>query len=329
VTRAQTVGVVGAGRFGTTLANLVAGTGRDVVLWTTSPAVAAEINEQRTNETRMPGLELAPSLYATNEPAELAERARFIVVAVASTDVCGRVHTLGGHLDGGHLVVHANGAFAAGDDRRVSQVLRDETPTRRIGTIAGPAPYNDLAHGKFSSMVVASEFDEVTAEGQRLLGVPPVLRLYRGNDLLGVELAAALSGAHTIALAIADALDIGTGPRAVMVTRAVAEASRLGKAMGANPRTFAGLAGLGNLLVRSTPEARARDYLIGLELAAHGRVPKGQETEGLRAAATAIRLADKFGVQVPILRAVDTVARGELDASEAAQMVAATVTAEE
>jgi len=329
VSREQTLGVVGAGRFGTALANLVAGTGRDVVLWTTNTAVAEEINDRHTSESRLPGVALADTLRATSDPSELAAAARFIVLAVASTEVRDRARVLGDFVDGSHVLVHANGAFAAGSDQRVCQVLREETPVRRVGVLAGPALPNDLVRRKFASMVVASEYDEVAAEGRRMLGVPPVLRVYRGSDLIGVELAAALSGAHTVALAMADAIDIGPGPLAVMVTRAVAEASRLGEAVGASPRTFAGLAGLGNLLVRTSPEAQARDYLLGLELGRRGVMPGGKETEGVRAAAAAVRLAERHGVRMPLLRAVDAVARGQLSISEASAMVAETVAGEE
>jgi glycerol-3-phosphate dehydrogenase (NAD(P)+) len=329
MSRGETLGVVGAGRFGTALANLVAGTGRDVVLLTSNEAVAAEINASHTNNARLPRVQLAVTLRATTDPGDLARSTRFIVLAVASTEVAERARALGDHCDGSHIVVHANGALAAPSDRRVSEVLRELMPVRRVGVLAGPALPNDLVRRQFASMVVASSFDEVTMEGRRLLGVPPVLRVYRGTDLVGVELAAALSGAHTVALAMADAMDIGPGPRAVMVTRAVAEASRLGEAVGADPRTFAGLAGLGNLLVRTTPEAKARDYLLGLELGRRGVVPGGKQTEGVRAAAAGVRLADRYRVHVPLLRGVDAVVRGELDPAEAGRAVADSVAAEE
>jgi len=329
VSRSETLGIVGAGRFGTALANLVAGTGRKVVLWTTNDAVAREINDEHTNQARLPRLQLAESLTATSDPAELAAACRFIVLAVASTEVGARARELGEHCDGSHMVVHANGALAAPSDQRVSQVLRAEMPVRRVGVLAGPALPNDLVRRQFASMVVASDFDEVAAEGRRLLSVPPVLRVYRGSDLIGTELAAALSGAHTVALAMADALDIGPGPRAVMVTRAVAEASRLGEAVGADPKTFSGLAGLGNLLVRTTPEAKARDYLLGLELGRRGCLPGGKQSEGVRAAAAAARLADRLGVRVPLLRAVNAVVSGELAPADAGVAVAETVAAEE
>lgn len=325
MTVADSVGIVGAGRFGTALAHLVASAGRTVMLWSGDARVVAEINEQHLS-SRLADVPLSPRVKATLDPGELAACARLIVVAVSSASVRARVRLLGDHLHTNHLLVHAIGALATPGDVRVSEVLLDETPVLRIGALAGPALWQDLVSGQFASMVVASDFDEVRAEGRRLLGVPPVLRLYGGSDLTGVELAAALSGAYTIAVAICDALGVGPGPRAVLVTRALAEASRLGEAAGAQPRTFTGLAGLGNLLVR-TQTGQARDYLFGLALA-RGQSPS-LVSEGARAAVAGVRLAERLGVRVPLLRAIAAVLSGDLTPQEAASAVADTVASEE
>ena len=172
-----------------------------------------------------------------------------------------RARALGDVVDGRHMLVHAIGALAGPDDARAERGVAEETPARRIGALAGPALPADLVAGRFAAMVCASPFDEVTREARRLLNLPPAIRLYTSRDLPGVELAAALSGAYTVAFGMADALGMGPGPRAVLVTRVVAEAQRLVEALGGEPRTFTGLAGLGNLLVRTSPgpgDTRAR-----------------------------------------------------------------------
>lgn len=329
--RADVVGIVGAGRFGTALASTAARAGRRVVVWTRDAAIAEEINERRTNERRLPGARLGPSVEATTDPQRLADSARLVVVAVSSTQVRDRARALGEVIDGSHFVVHAIGALAEPDDVRVSRVLLEETPARQVGVLAGPALPHELVEDRFGSMVVASEFDAVTAEGRRLLGATELLRVYGGRDLIGVELAAAFAGAHTVALGLADALGVGSGPRAVLVTRAVAEASRLGEAAGADPRTFSGLAGLGNLLVRSSSDARerSRDYQLGRRLAA-GKGAAGDElTEGARAAAAATRFAARMGVRVPIMQAVTAVVAGKLAPEAAGAAVAETVATDE
>lgn len=325
MSREHCVGIVGAGPFGTALANLVASAGRPVTLFSLDPHVIAAIRERRENP-RVPDLSLSPSVSATDDPGQFCRDARFLVIAVSSTEVRQRVHLLGDHLDGQHIVVHAIGALASPDDTRVSQVIEEETPVLRIGALAGPALWRDLMSGRFSSMVVASAFDEVTREARRLLSVPPALRLYSGHDLIGVEMAAALSCAYTVAVGISDGLGLGPGPRAVLITRALAEASRLGRAVGASDRTFTGLAGLGNLLVRTQSEHSA-DYLAGLELAEADTV--GAPTEGTRAALAGVRLARRVGQRAPVLTAIARVVQGELTAREAASAAADTVADEE
>ena len=327
---AEIVGIVGAGRFGTALAQVVASAGRPVLLWSRAEEVVAGINEAHENP-RLSGVPLAPEVRATGDVEELARAARFLVVAVASTEVRARARALGEVIDGRHLVVHAIGALASPGDVRVSEVLREETPAMRVGALAGPALWRDLAAGRFASMVVASRFDEVTAEARRLLGVPPVLRLYRGGDLIGVELASALSGAYTVAMGMSDALGVGPGPRAVLVTRALAEASRLGQAAGAEPRTFTGLAGLGSLLVRSSVESgeHSRDYRLGRQLGRGEAVTEAGYTEGVRAILTGMRLAERLGVRTPLLAGLAAVVRGRLSPREAAMAMADTVAPEE
>ena len=326
------LGVVGAGGFGTALAAVVARAGHEVVLWSTSADVVSEIERERTSRTRLPGVELAPSLHATGDVGELAERARLIVVAVSSTDVRDRAHRLGEVLDGHHMLVHAIGAAAGPEDSRVSELLAEETAVRRLGSLAGPALPVDLVAGRFAAMVCASPFDEVTAEARRFLNLPPALRLYTSHDLAGVEAAASLSGAYGVAIGIADSLAMGPGPRAVLITRVVAEGQRLVVAMGGESKTFAGLAGLGNLLVRTSAESgeHAPGYRYGRALG-RGQRPDGGERvpDAVRAVGAGARLARKLRQRAPILEAIARVVEGEIDARGAARLLSDTVALEE
>jgi len=320
--RGDTVGIVGAGAFGSALGSVLARAGRHVVLWSRDAAVVEAIRTTRRSP-RLPAAPLPEPLEATTDGRRLASAARFIVLAVTSTNVRERSRALGDVLDGSHIVVHAVGALEAPSNQRVSQVMEHGLPTLKIGAIAGPALPDDLADSHYSSIVVASVFDEVVAEGRRLLNVPPVLRVYGTKDLIGVELASALSGAYTVALGLSDGLGVGPGPRAVLVTRAVAEASRLGVAAGAEARTFAGLAGLGNLLVRASD--RSADYLLGRRLAGGGATADAARTEGARAALAGIDLAGKLRVRMPVLQGVAAVLAGRLDPREVANLIGDTV----
>jgi glycerol-3-phosphate dehydrogenase (NAD(P)+) len=326
--RGDTVGIVGAGPFGTALASVVGRAGRRVVVWSRDADVVRGINIQRRCP-RLPDAVLPEPVEATHDPRYLAAQARYLVLAVVSTDVRDRARELGDVLDGSHLVVHAVGALSAGTDERVTEVVAQGTPTLRIGALAGPALPLDLATGSYASMVIASAYDEVIAETRRLLNAPPTLRIYGSHDVVGVELASALACAYTIAIGLADGLDVGAGPRAVLITRSVAESSRLGAACGAQQRTFAGLAGLGNLLVRSAQGDRSSDYALGRRLADGVMTADSQRTEGARAALAGHRLATKLGVYMPILSGVAAVLAGKADPRDAARLAADTVADEE
>jgi glycerol-3-phosphate dehydrogenase (NAD(P)+) len=325
--RAETVGIIGAGAFGTALGSVLARAGRRVLMWSRDPEVVAAIQTTRRCP-RLPSAVLPEPLEATADPRRLAAEARFLVLATTSTAVRGRARELGDVIDGSHIVVHAIGALAAPTNERVSEVLLQALPTLKVGVIAGPALPADLADGQFSSMVVASRFDEVAGEARRLLNAPPNLRLYSSKDLVGVELASALAGAYTVALGLSDGLGVTAGPRAVLVTRAVAESSRLGAAAGAEARTFAGLAGLGNLLVRASGD-RSADYLLGRRLADGVVTADTARTEGARAALAGNELARSLRVRMPVLQGVAAVLAGKIEPREAAAMIGDTVAVEE
>lgn len=324
-TRADTVGIVGAGTFGSALGAVLARAGRRVIVWSRDAAVVKAITGGRASP-RLPAAELGPSLTATTDARELAAGARFLVFAVGSGTARDRARELGDVLDGSHIVVHAIGGLASPTNERVSQVMLQGLPTQKVGVLAGPALPADLANGEFSSMVAASAFDEVVAEARRLLNLPPALRVYGSKDLVGVELASALAGAYTVALGICDGLGMGPGPRAVLVTRAVAEASRLGVAAGAQERTFAGLAGLGNLLVRSTGD-RSADYVLGRRLAEGTSLADHPTTEGARAAQAGVELAASLRVRMPVLQGVAAVLAGTTSARSVGRIVADDVAA--
>ncbi len=338
--RADTVGIVGAGAFGTALGSVLARAGRRVILWSRDAQVVDAITKTRSCP-RLPDAPLPEPLEATVDAKKLAAEARFLVMAVSSTDVQPRAKELGAFLDGSHIVVHAIGALAVPANERVSDVMSRGLPTLKIGALAGPALPGDLAVGEFSSMVVASAFDEVVNEARRLLNAPPILRVYGSKDLAGVELASALAGAYTVALGMSDGLGIGPGPRAVLVTRAVAEASRLGQAAGAQPRTFSGLAGLGNLLVRGTertskvrgtsPEIRtlSADYELGRRLADGVMTAESNRTEGARAAIAGSKLAQQLRVHMPLLQGVAAVLAGKAEPREVAKQIGDNVAVEE
>jgi len=299
------IGIVGGGAWGTALGTVIARRGTGVMLWSDVPEIVNDINAKQRNERSFPGMTLSPNLRATTQLSELAAAAQLVILAVRSTRVQAIVRALGDVVSGRHIIVHAIGA--ATQLGRVSDLVRTETPVKRVGALAGPAMAADLAEGKPCAVVVASNFEEVLVKTRAAIESPPTLRVYRSDDLAGVELASALTGAYTVAFGIADGICLGTGPRAVLFCRCLAEATRLGVASGAREKTFAGLAGLGNLMVRASGSS-SEDYLLGIDLATSKRVER--QTEGTRATLSLQTLARRQGVRTPILDALAAVLGG-------------------
>ena len=238
--RRDTIGIVGAGPFGTALGSVLARAGRRVVLWSRDAAVVEAIQTTRRCP-RLPDAALPEPLEATADPRRLAGEARFLVLAVSSTDVRDRARELGDVLDGSHIVVHAIGALASPTNERVSEVMAQGLPTLEARRARRARAARRSRRGQLPRRWSSRRRStRSSAEGRRLLNAPPALRVYGSKDLVGVELASALSGAYTVALGLSDGLGIGPGTRAVLITRALAEASRLGVAAGAEARTFAG-----------------------------------------------------------------------------------------
>jgi glycerol-3-phosphate dehydrogenase (NAD(P)+) len=313
--------VLGAGAFGTALADVVATRGEAVHLWCETQEQVDEILATRTNERRLPGVKLHAKIVPTTSLADIARAARLLLLAVPSTRLPDALRPLGDVVDGSHMIVHASGALTADEGKRVSELVRLETPVRRVGVLAGPALARDLAERRPCAVVIASPFDDVVATTRSALLTEGTLRVYGSHDLVGTELSAVLCGSFTVALGLADALGVGTGPRAVLVCRAIAEGTRLCVAAGGNERTFSGLAGLGNLLVRaaSASAERSDDYRLGSELA---KGPAPRHTEGARAAAVAVKLARRLGVRTPILDAIAGVVFQNVPVKQAAKRLA-------
>jgi predicted dinucleotide-binding enzyme len=202
--RNDTLGIAGAGAFGTALAYRIGGTGRPVLLWSSDADVAAQINRDHTHP-RLGSTRLPDVVRATTDPAELAQFASFLVIAVTSSEVRRRMRDLGDHLDGSHMLVSAIGALAEPDDEPVTGVLRDETPCLQLGVLAGPALPRDLVAGGFNSMVCASHYDRVTSEARRRCRRHRTCGLHRARSGRGRAVGGARR-AYTIAIGMADCL---------------------------------------------------------------------------------------------------------------------------
>jgi glycerol-3-phosphate dehydrogenase (NAD(P)+) len=299
------VGVIGGGAWGIALAVAAARAGSTTLLLS-----------RRAPSSLPAGVRLVQG------DAELGEQARLIVLAVPSAVARGVARSLGAHLDGRHFVVHgvrglvpreSDGRDDRGHDlETISDIVRDETPARRVGALGGPAVASDLVAGRPSVMVCGSRYPEVTQAFHEAFSTPS-LRVYSTHDLLGLEWASALVGCLAICVGYARGIGFGPGLLAVVITRAIEEGARLASAAGGEERTLLGLAGYGDLLA-SISQIERPEMLVGEALAKGKTLDRavaeaGQRVEAVDLAARVVEWAAARHVEAPIFAAL---ARGIL-----------------
>lgn len=297
------VGVVGGGGFGRGIATAAARAGNDVVLWSRS-------------EVRPGG---KTNIRSTSELAALAE-SELIFVAVPSRNVREVARALGAHVDGSHLIVHVSRGLIGDELSTITRVLREETPVVRLGALAGPLIAEALLEGTPSGAIVGSLFPEVGVAVRTAIA-GETLRIYTTDDVLGVEVASALVG--MLALAAGFALGIGIGPSAlaVLCTRGIAEAQRVGVKLGGREKTFVGLAGFGDLVAALAGDERpeiklGRALAQGASLAEAG-VTAGAHIEGVSIARRVAAFAAGAKVDAPIAEMTAAVVEGRVTPRDA------------
>lgn len=295
--------VLGAGSWGTGLAIHLGTMGKPVVLWARDAGLAADLADRRENVRYLPGISLPEhvGIVADAEPA--LATARIVVVAVPSHGVETTLSPLVGAFAPLTTIVSATKGLEPRRGRRISELLGELLPGRPMAVLSGPSFAREVALGRPTALVVASAEPRVAQELQRALAAP-AFRLYTNRDVTGVELGGALKNVMAIATGLSDGLGLGENARAALITRGLAEIARLGVALGAQPATFSGLAGLGDLVLTCTGSlsrnrALGRAVAQGRPLAAvQAETP--MVAEGVRTTASAVRLADQAGVAMPI-----------------------------
>jgi glycerol-3-phosphate dehydrogenase (NAD(P)+) len=302
------IAVVGAGAWGTTLARLIAGT-EPVSLVCHSHESADEISRTRRNERRLPGIDLPERLIATADAAVLADALDLVVFATPSRHLRGTVAVVAPHLAPGADVLTVVKGLEAGSLLRMSEVIADagEIPAERVAALSGPNLALEIARGLPASAVIAALDPELAQRIVARLGRRE-FRLYVNRDILGVELCGALKNIVAIAAGAADTLGFGDNGKAGLITRGLAEMTRVGIAAGANPLTFAGLAGVGDVIA-TCGSGLSRNYRLGAELASGRSWPEIEATlpgtaEGAYTVDAALALARRVGVEMPIAQEV-------------------------
>ena len=316
------IGVLGAGSWGTTLADLLVRKGHEVRIWAHEADVIESINARHVNPAFLPGCSLASDLHGESSAVE-AVAGCGVVLSVAPSHVFRQVVTAARPgIAPDALVVSATKGIEPGTLRLMSQVLEELLPGHPIAALSGPSFALEVYQGQPTAVVAAARAATTAAAVQEVFATPR-FRVYSNSDTIGVELAGALKNVIAIAAGILEGLGLGNNPRAALITRGLAEITRLGVAMGAEPLTFSGLAGMGDLILTTTG-ALSRNRALGVALAQGHSLADHQSThrsvaEGATTARAALSLAAHVGVELPICAQVSAIL---FDGKPAAQAVA-------
>lgn len=302
------VAVVGAGSWGTVLADTLASKGEQVTIWAYEPEVAEEINRRHRNDLFLPEAPLHAALCATTDVAAAVREAEVVVSAAPSHAVRAVMTQAANAIAPGVLVVSASKGLESQGLKRMTEVLGEVLPPGTpVVALSGPTFAREVYERQPTAATVASTAAEAAARAQRVMSAPH-FRLYTNEDVVGVELGGALKNVVAIAAGILEGLGLGSNVRAALITRGLAEITRLGVTMGARPLTFAGLAGLGDLVLTATgPLSRNRS--LGVELGKGRRLEEVlakrlSVAEGVGTARAAVALGERVGVELPIAREV-------------------------
>ncbi len=314
--------VIGGGSWGTTLANLLAKNGREVTLWVREQKLMAEMRARRENSWYMPGVTLHEKLVVQADLEQAAAGAEVFVFAVPTQfyrTVLGHVRE---YMPKRAMIICANKGIEVGSLQTVSQITAAETAPLKttFAMLSGPSFAREVAREMPTALVLACADKKPGKELQALFS-NDYFRVYTTSDVRGVELGGAVKNIIAIAAGIADGQGFGTNSRAALITRGLAEMSRLGKVMGANPKTFMGLAGMGDLVLTCTGEL-SRNRQVGL------RLGKGQKlmdiladmkmvAEGVKTTEAVYELGRKLDVELPITEQVYAILYQDKDANAA------------
>lgn len=313
--------VVGAGAWGTALADLLACNGHSVRLWAFEPDVAEAMNGRHQNPVFLPGFTLARSLMATTDHRTALEGAELVLYATPSQHLREIARAGAAHVSKGATLAVASKGIEQGSLALMSDVIEEEVPDCPVVAISGPSFAAEVAARQPTAIVAASASADAARLAQDALSSAS-FRVYTHDDLVGVELGGALKNVMAVATGIAEGMGLGNNSRAALITRGLAEMTRLGVALGARASTFAGLAGIGDLVLTCTG-ALSRNRAVGVEIGKGKTLDEalaGKPTvaEGVATTRSAVALAEREEVEMPI---VSTVYRILFDDQSAVQAI--------
>jgi glycerol-3-phosphate dehydrogenase (NAD(P)+) len=319
--------VMGAGSWGTTFAQVLCDAGTSTVLYARRPEVAKAVRELHENPDYLPGIELTPALDAGSEPAQALAGADMVVFAVPAQTLRANLDDWAPLIPPGALLVSLIKGIELGTSMRMSEVITSGlgVDAARVAVVSGPNLAREIARRQIAATVVAS-ISPATGLALQEACHTPYFRPYTNTDVTGCELGGAVKNIIAIVVGIAVAMGLGDNTKATLITRGLAEISRLGSALGAQPQTFAGLAGMGDLVATcSSPLSRNRTFGEnlgrGMSVAA-AAAATSQIAEGVASCGPVLKLARDHGVEMPITEVAEAVMRDGLPVEQAAAMLA-------
>ncbi len=319
---ATRIGVIGAGSWGTVLADLLAVKGFSVDLWAFEREVVEQIHTHRENRFFLPGIPLSPRLTASSNLAEAASGKDLLVVVVPSHVIRETMTALTGRLDARTSIVSASKGIENQTHLTMTGVLKDtlKIADDRLAVLSGPSFAAEVAK-KYPTVVTVASRNPALARLLQQVFATPYFRVYTCDDTIGVELGGSVKNVIAIAAGIVDGLGLGLNTRAALITRGMTEIRRLGKRMGANPRTFTGLAGFGDLILTCTGDL-SRNHAVGRKIASGQPLSDilaqmRMVAEGVRTAKSVYNLSNHLGVEMPICHQIYRILYEDLGPREA------------
>ena len=311
--------MIGAGSWGTTVASLVAHNS-PTVLWSRRAELADELRRTRINARYLPGHRLHEELQFTDDVVDAVRDASLVVVAVPSAGFRDVVRSFALHLEPDAVLMSLTKGLERGTGRRMSEVLTDVAPNHPVSVLSGPNLAGEIAAGQPAASVVACTVPSIAVRLQEAF-TRPLFRVYTHDDVVGCEIGGVVKNVIAIAAGMAHGMGFGDNSRATLITRGLVEMGRLGARLGANPGTFSGLAGMGDVIATCS-SMKSRNTTVGVRLGAGETIAdinasmNHMVAEGVRSAGAIMGLARTSGVEMPICEAVAEVCDGRLSASD-------------
>ena len=304
------VGVIGAGSWGTALAVLLHKNGHEVTVWSKFQAEIDMLNNEREHKDKLAGVKLPEDMIFTTDLEKSIKGMNLLVLAVPSPFTRSTSKLMNPYVEDGQIIVNVAKGIEEDTVMTLSEIIEEEVPQAMVAVLCGPSHAEEVGRGIPTTVVVGAK-KKSTAEYIRSLFMNEVFRVYISPDVLGMELGGSLKNVVALAAGIADGLGYGDNTKAALITRGITEISRLGVAMGGHAETFAGLTGIGDLIV-TCASIHSRNRRAGMLIGQGKTMEEAMEevkmvVEGVYSAKAAMQLAKKYNVQLPIIEQVNLV----------------------